>query len=130
MMSILKKSQIGVEFMIFSGIALITAIIFVSISFSQTKDLYDTKEFLLVKDIALKIDKEIDIASYVEDGYNREFDIPEMINNGDYNISIVNNTLTVWTNTTQYVTGILNITGYVERGSNTITKTNGIIYLN
>ena len=130
MMSILKKSQIGVEFMLFSGIALITAIIFVSISFSQTKDLYDTKEFLLVKDIALKIDKEIDIASYVEDGYNREFDIPEMINNGDYNISIVNNTLTVWTNTTQYVTGVLNITGYVKRGSNTITKTNGIIYLN
>lgn len=130
MMSILKKSQIGVEFMIFSGIALITAIIFVSISFSQTKDLYDTKEFLLVKDIALKIDKEIDITSYVEDGYNRKFDIPEMINNGDYNISIVNNTLTVWTNTTQYVTRILNITGYVERGSNTITKTNGIIYLN
>ena len=130
MMSILKKIQIGVEFMLFSGIALITAIIFVSISFSQTKDLYDTKEFLLVKDIALKIDKEIDIASYVEDGYNREFDIPEMINNGDYNISIVNNTLTVWTNTTQYVTGVLNITGYVERGSNIIKKTNGIIYLN
>lgn len=130
MMSILKKSQIGMEFMLFSGIALITAIIFVSISFSQTKDLYDTKEFLLVKDIALKIDKEIAITSYVQDGYQREFNIPEMINNGDYNISIVNNTLTVWTNTTQYVTRILNITGYVEKGSNTIKKTNGIIYLN
>ena len=129
-MSILKKSQIGMEFMLFSGIALITAVIFVSISYSQSKDLYDTKEFLLVKDIALKIDKEIDITSYVEDGYQRGFDIPEMINNGDYNISIVNNTLSVWTNTTQYVTGILNITGYVEKGSNTIKKTNGIIYLN
>jgi len=104
----LKKSQIAIEFMILSGVALITAIIFISISVSDTKTLYETKEFFEVKDVALKIEKEIDITSFVQDGYSRQFEIPEKINNGDYNISIVNNTLTIWTNTSTYITRILN----------------------
>jgi len=130
MILVLRKSQIISEFVIFSGIALIFAIVFISMTFNQAQDLYDTKEFLLVKDVALKIGKEIDLTSFVEDGYDREFEIPEKVNGRDYNISIVNNTLTIWTNTTLYVTAILNITGDLKKGSNTITKTNGLVYLN
>jgi len=130
MIPVLRKSQIISEFTIFSGIALLFSIVFISISFSQAKDLYDTKEFLQVKDIAIKIGKEIDLTSFVEDGYNRKFEIPEKVNGRDYNISIVNNTLTIWTNTTLYVTAIQNVTGDLKKGSNTITKTNGLMYLN
>ena len=54
-----------------SGLALITAIIFVSVSLAQAKNLQQTKELLLLKDIALKIQKEVSIASYTEDGCSR-----------------------------------------------------------
>jgi len=130
MILILKKSQIVTEFMLFSGIALIAAIIFVSISLNQIKTLHETKEYLLLKDVALKIQNEISIASYVEEGYSREFELPKKINDRDYNISIVNNTLIVKTNTTPYFVEIINITGNLNKGLNTIKKTNGIIYLN
>ena len=126
----LKKSQITSEFIIFSGIALIASIIFISISVSQLKTLYETKELLLVKDVALKIEKEIDITSDIEDGYYREFELPEKIDDKDYNISIVNNTLTVYTNTTAYFVEILNITGYLKKESNTIKKVNGVVHIN
>lgn len=126
----LKKSQITTEFIVFSGIALIAAIVFISISLGQAKTLYETKEFLLVKDVALKIQNEVSIASYVEKGYTRNFEIPEKISNQDYNISIINNTLIVYTKTTLYSTRLVNITGYLNKGSNTITKTNSRIHLN
>lgn len=129
-MSFLKKTQVAAEFMLLSGMILIVSIIFISLSLTQIKELSERKEFFLAKDIALKIQNEIGVTSNVEDGYYREFQIPEKINNRDYNISIVNNTLEVWTNNTIYTLRILNITGNVNKGSNTIAKTNGITYLN
>jgi|TARA_B100002003_G_C13844029_1_gene414089 uncharacterized protein (UPF0333 family) len=118
-----KKSQIAMEFMLLSGIALILAIIFVSLSISQIKDLYTTKEYLLLKDVALKIQNEISIASYAENGYSRSFKLPDKINNRDYNITIVNNSLTVWTDTSLFFVRVINITGSLTNGTNEISKT-------
>ncbi len=119
------------EFILLSGLALIVTIIFIE-SINQNKALHGTKEFLLLKDVALKIQNEISITSNVGDGYSRQFKLPDKINNKAYNISIVNNTLVVWTNTTNitFATRILNITGYLKKESNTITKTNGVTYIN
>ena len=128
-----KKSQILMEFILLSGLALIVTIIFVE-SINQNKDLHQTQEFLLVKDVVLKIQNEIGITSFVEDGYSRQFELPDKINYKNYNISIINNTLVVWTNFTSFntifTTRILNITGYLKKGLNTITKTNGVTYIN
>lgn len=125
-----KKSQVAAEFLLLSGLALVAAIVFISISLSQTKTLQDTKEFLLIKDIALKIQSEISIASNAEDGYSREFELPEKILFKEYNTSTVNNTLTIWTNTTVHSVRVLDVTGNFKKKSNTITKTNGIVRIN
>ena len=125
-----KKSQIASEFMLFSGIALILAIIFVSASLSQAKTLYQTKESLSLRDVALKTQNEISIAANSEDGYLRQFELPEKIGDRPYNISIKSNTVTAWTNTTSYIISTLNASGYLKKGSNSITKTNGIENLN
>ena len=122
------------EFMILSGIALISAIIFIA-SLSYNKNLYNTKDFFIVKDVALKIQNEISITSDVEDGYSREFTLPAKINNKDYNISIRNNnTLIVWTNTSLFAANILNITGSLKKEEsnniNKITKSSGAVYVN
>jgi len=118
------------EFMLFSGIAMITAVIFISISVNQIKNLKDTEEYLLLEDIALKIQNEVSIASYAEDGYERNFKLPNNVNSKPYNFILVNNSLVVWTNTTPYTLSIINITGYFKKGVNTITKTSGRINVN
>ena len=126
-----KKGQITTEFVIFSGLALIASIIFIA-AISDNKVLHQAKEFFLVKGVALKVKNEVSITSNIEDGYTRQFELPEKINNRAYNTSLVNNTLTIWTNSTNttFTTRILNITGYLKKGSNNIKKTNGVTYLN
>ena len=123
------KSQILMEFIILYGVALTATVILVA-AISQNKNLHETNEFFQVKDIASKVQHEIGLLSNVENGYSRQFEVPDKIDNKDYNISIKNNTLTVRTNTTSFFIAILNITGYVKKESNTITKTNGMIYVN
>ena len=129
MVTALKKSQIIAEFVIMISLAMVFAIIFVT-AISQNKGLYQTKESLWLKDIALKIQDEVSITSYAENGYSRQFKLPGKIDNKNYNISIRNNTLIIRTNTTSYITAILNVTGYLKKDSNTITKVNGITYVN
>jgi len=126
----LKNSQIAIEFMIFFGMSVIFAIIFLVISLDQTRDLNKIKETETLKEIALKIQSEIGITSYVEDGYSREFKIPEKVNNKDYNISIRSNTLSVWTETAAYVILVLNVTGNLTKGSNSIKVIDGATQLN
>ncbi len=128
-MAILKKSQIIAEFVIMTGIAMVFAIMFI-IAVGQNKSLQDTKEFFLLKDIGLKIRDEISMTSNAEDGYSRQFVLPETLVGRNYSIAIKNNTLIVRTSSTLYITSILNVTGYIRNGSNSITKANGMIYAN
>jgi hypothetical protein len=125
-----KKSQISTEFMIFSGMAIVLAIILISISSAQIKSLHQTKEHLELERIGSKVQKEISTTSYVVDGYVREFELPDKANNKIYNMTIINNTLSLHTNSTSVVVEILNITGYVQTGKNVIRKTDGVAYFN
>lgn len=124
-----KKNQILMEFMLLSGVLMVMSIIFIE-SLNQNKSLYETKEYITLKDIALKIQAEISLTSSIEDGYSRQFKLPVNISNKEYNISIRNNTLTVWTNATYIDVPILNITGNIKKSANTIAKSNGKVYIN
>jgi len=135
MLSFKKKSQIIMEFMLLTSMLLVMAILIIE-SINQNRSLYETREYILIKDTAAKIQGEISLASSVEDGYSREFELPKNISNKNYNMSLKNNTLIVWINSTnpQYITiiavPVLNITGYLKKDINTITRSNSIIRIN
>ena len=63
-----NKSQLSMEFFMLAGLAFLAAIIFVGASANEMKEFKDAKDFLLIKDLGLKLQKEVSIASYVEDG--------------------------------------------------------------
>lgn len=127
----LKKSQVMAEFILFIGIGLAVTIIFVA-ALGQNQNLKKVRDFFIVNDVALQIQDEIGITSDLEDGYTRQFTLPTNILNKDYNINISNYSLIVWTNTSLYSARILNvtITGKMNKGLNTIKKTNGVVYVN
>ena len=135
MLSFKKKSQIIMEFMLLTSMLLVMAILIIE-SINQNRSLYETREYILIKDTAAKIQGEISLASSVEDGYSREFELPKNISNKNYNMSLKNNPLIVWINSTnpQYITiiavPVLNITGYLKKVINTITRSNSIIRIN
>ena len=73
------KAQSSMEFFTLVGLAFLAVIIFVGASAGEIKEFTDQKNFFLIKDVTLTLQKEASIAASVEDGYEREFTLPEKL---------------------------------------------------
>jgi len=124
-----SKSQVSAEFFVFLGLAFLIAIAFEIASLDQLNDFRLQKENEAVKDLALKLQKELLIAATVEDGYVRVFEIPEKLDNVNYTLTTLNYTITVKSKNAFYIVSVPRAIGGVGKGTNTINKTNGVIYI-
>jgi len=90
------------------------------------------KENILLKDIALTVQNEINLAVESGDGYLREFDLPEKAGNLDYEIIIDNKIIYIKTTPLRHALTVPSpeIIGNVNKTHNIIKKTSGVIYLN
>src|SRR3989338_7311382 len=125
------KSQVSMEFLILAGIAFLAVIVFVVASASELKEFRGQKEFFLIKDLALRLQKEVTISASVEDGYERSFSLPKKLDGVlDYYITTKNSTVTINSSKSVFTAAIPNVIGNFTKGSNKIEKINGEIYLN
>lgn len=124
-----SKSQISAEFLILAGFSLFIAVAFAIASLDQLSDFRLQKENEAIKDVALKLQRELLMASTVEDGYIRTFSIPDKINEINYTLTTLNSTITVKSKNSLYTVAIPKIVGRLGKGSNTINKTGGVIYV-
>lgn len=125
-----SKAQISAEFFVFLGLAFLIAIAFEIASLDQLKDFRIQKESEAVKDLALKLQNELLIASNVEDGYVRIFEIPDKLENVNYSLTVQNSTVSVQSKNAFYIVSIPRTTGNLSRGANKINKTGGVININ
>lgn len=125
----MASAQISAEFFVFVGLAFLIAIAFEIASLEQLNDFRLQKESEAVKDLALKLQKEVLTAAAVEDGYVRAFEIPEKLDNVNYTLTTLNYTITIKSKNAFYIVPIPRAIGVVGKGTNTINKTNGVIYI-
>ena len=125
-----SKAQVSAEFFVFIGLAFLIAIVFEIASLDQLNDFRVQKENEAVKDLALKLQKEVFLASNVEDGYVRVFDIPNNLESINYSLVMANYTITVQSKNSLYIVSIPGAIGNFTIGTNKINKTGGVIYLN
>ena len=128
-----RKAQSSMEFFTLVGLAFLMTILFVVVSANEVREFSDQKEFFLIKDLALKLQKEVTLAADAVEGYKRTFTLPdELESTVDYFIQIRNNTITINSSKTVISVAIVNVTGEFTKGSNTIEKKNsdGKIYVN
>jgi hypothetical protein len=126
-----KKSQSSVEFLTLSGLAFFVVIIFVALAADEIREFKDRKDFFLVKDLALKLQKEAAVASSVEDGFERVFTLPDKLQSSvDYFITTSNNTITVNSSKAVFSVRIAPIVGNFSKGSNKLEKIDGNVYIN
>lgn len=118
------------EFMILAGFLLFMLITILAIVSNKTIDLHKKREIILGEDLVTKVQKEINLAARVLDGYSRNFTLPQKLGNKDYNIRIEGNEVIVNTSKQDFWRVIPNVTGNLKIGVNTINKTNDTIYLN
>ena len=124
------KAQVSMEFVFLIGLAFMVMIVFVSSTRSEFDELRSEEERSLVKDVSVMVQHELVIASNVEEGYIRTFNIPLKLDGISYTMQIINNTLLTSSEDYEYVLNVPSVEGNIQKGDNTINKTNGIIYLN
>lgn len=126
------KGQTAIEFMIIFG-----AIFFFFISFmlviqnnlaDKTREAID----LSLNEIAFSVQDEIALAHSSSDGYYREFALPEKVLGKDYSINLTLRSVYLITEDERHSVAlpVLNVTGFVQKGNNTIRKEDNEVYLN
>jgi hypothetical protein len=120
------------EFFTLTGLAFLAVIFFVAASASEVKEFRDQKEFFLIKDLSLKLQKEVAIAASVEDGYERSFNLPDKLEaTVDYFITTKNTSITVNSSKTVFSVRVPIVYGKnFTKGTNKIEKINGKVYVN
>ena len=127
-----KKSQSSMEFFALVGLAFLATILFAAIAVNEVKEFSAQKEFLMIKDLSLRLQKEVAIAASVEDGYERSFALEDKLEDKvDYFIIVTNTSINVNSSKSAFSVRIPLIYGKnFTKGSNKIEKINGKVYVN
>ncbi|MCX6710330.1 MAG: hypothetical protein NTV63_05275 [Candidatus Woesearchaeota archaeon] len=125
-----SRAQLTMEFIIFIAFGFVIMLGFLGIISDRQSILQDRRQLLLIKDIAYRIQSEIDVASIVEDGYSRNFTLPQTIEGLPYTAIIVNDTLAVFSSKFDYTLFFSEVKGSLNPIYNNIRKEEGVICLN
>ena len=124
------RAQVSIEFFIFVGLAFSIAIAFALASLDHLNGFRLDNENAVVKDLALKLQKEVLIAAYVEDGYLRKFELPDKLDKINYSVTINNSTITIESKNSVYTVFIPSSIGNFSKGTNMIRRSENVIYIN
>src|SRR3989344_5578267 len=86
--NMLKKSQVSTEFMVFVGMAVVLLMIYMAIANNFLNLAYSQREIISAQDLAKILKNEINLASRVENGYIKEFQLPYQVDYKNYTIQI------------------------------------------
>lgn len=126
------KGQSAIEFIILVAAVLFFFMIFTYAIQVSISDKAIEKKRVLVKDTALTIQDEINLAHESSDGYYRDFRIPLKMANSDYEISVVEGLVYLRTLDGKYAIAypVAEVNGQPLKGDNFIRKEAGQVYLN
>ncbi|MFC1741326.1 hypothetical protein ACFL3V_02215 [Nanoarchaeota archaeon] len=125
-----NKAQVAFEFVILIAIVFTALLVFIAFVRDNFDDIQSDTDYYKLKDVALSIKSEINLAIALEDGYNRAFFVPLTLDGLEYNISRDNGFLTFMSAGTEYVVSVPPYNGTVQKGNNIIKKLDGIVEVN
>ncbi|MCK4650322.1 hypothetical protein KAT36_03755 [Candidatus Pacearchaeota archaeon] len=127
-----SRAQVGIEFIIIVGAVLFFAsILLLAIQQNHQSKIYQYQNVQL-KEIALTVQNEINLALESSEGYSRQFEIPETSGALEYEITIDSGIVYVKTTNDKHALAlpVPEVIGNINKTQNKIEKINGVIYLN
>lgn len=118
------------EFLYVIGIVIFISIILLKVVLNYYDEKKNDENIDVAKEIILSVENEITLASKVNPGYKRSFEIPTSLNNVNYSITISNNELNLEYNNIIFLSQIPNVTGNILKGVNIIRNVDNHICLN
>ena len=126
------RAQVAIEFLIIvSAVIFFVSIFLLTIQNKQQSEAYHHQNIQL-KEIALTIQNEINLALESSDGYSRQFEIPPTAGSQEYEVTIDSGIISIKTKNGQHALAlpVSTIIGNISITQNKIEKINGQIYLN
>ena len=116
--------------MIMIGVSIIIGIILIATIAYLFKEKLDEQNLEVAEELLESVENELFLATKVEPGYMRDFEIPQTLNNEEYNISVVGGDLILSYKEIDFLGILPNISGNITKGPNTIRNINGKVCLN
>lgn len=124
----LRKAQMSMQFMAIISFLFIVFSAFLIGMAGRYKEIDESRDIILVKDLAFMIRGEISLAYRMHDGYNRNFTVPADLEGRNFSIIQNGYVLVVRTrNNIEHSLYIPSLVGNVTRGVNTIQKINNTV---
>lgn len=117
------------EFMFLVGLSFVIIFVFSVSILAKLEDSGDAKAEKIAKEVALSLQRELTIASAVQDGYSREVALSGSMDAINYTLSTTGDFLTVTTDEAFYTVRLPEADGQFRTGNNTITKEAGEIHV-
>jgi hypothetical protein len=122
-----KRGQAAIEFIILIVILFSVFMVYTVSTRTKMDEIRDEKEYVLLRDAVKMAQNEIFTAVKVEDGYLREFELPETLELINYTINLTDDIIIGNTENHEYAVMVPNVNGTLKKGKNTITKEDGIV---
>jgi hypothetical protein len=124
-----KIAQTAVEFIILIAFLLSVFTAFFLLIQSNMSDTINQRKSISVKNLAIAVQDEINLASDSTDGYQRVFSLPDKIGNSDYEINLTEGFVYIRTSDKKnsIALPVRNVSGEVMKGDNIISKNSGIV---
>jgi len=130
----MKKAQSAMEFVILFGFILFMFTTFFVAIKASTYDKIKENQELAIKQVAITVQDEINLALQSSDGYSRKFKIPAKISGLEYEIELVEGYVYINTKDEHHAIAlpIPDVKGDINIGLDfqVIRKNEGVIYLN
>ena len=118
-----RKAQVATEFMLMVGLAMIVIFAFLAVIYVLISDYYEEKNMKKLEDLGYSIQNELILAAEVEPGYERTIIIPDQAGGVGYSLSQTANDLVITYRSHEFLFAIPQVSGALDKGSNTIRKT-------
>ena len=126
------RAQVAIEFMVIVGAVLFFTSFSLLILQNNNQEKIYQRQTIQLKEIALTVQNEINLALGSSDGYSRQFKIPETSGGQDYEITLDAGIVYIKTTNGKHALTlpIPEVTGNINKTENKIERINGVILLN
>ena len=125
------KAQTSTEFVLFISVIFLVMLLLISATIYYVKQYSKEKELAVIQREADMVKNEVYLASTVDEGYVRTFQIDPDPDEPSFNMTQQNNTVIFRSEHYEYAADLgVKINGTLRIGNNTIRNINGAVYVN
>jgi hypothetical protein len=128
--SLTERAQVAFEFVLLVAILFTALIVFTSFVRDNFNDVETDTDYYKLKDLAISVKSELNLAIALEDGYQRYFFIPLTIDGLEYNLTRDDGILMFLSSNAEYSVSVPPYAGTLQKGNNVIRKQDGAIEVN